>query len=92
MTIRDVKFRIQIGSDWTLGAKCTEADLKKSQICPILGQSDSIWMPNLTTLVNSWSHRQPVHRTTDGHQLEMGIIEIGIIETGIIETGIRGWY
>ena len=30
-----------------LGEKCTESDLKKSQICPIWGQSDPIWMANL---------------------------------------------
>ena len=44
----DAKFSIQIGSDWppngtNLGLnnngapKCTETDLKKSQICPIWG-------------------------------------------------------
>ena len=27
--------------------KCTETDLKKSQICPIWGKSDPIWMSNL---------------------------------------------
>ena len=30
--------------------KCTENDLKKSHICPIWGQSDPVWMPNLTPL------------------------------------------
>ena len=33
--------------------KCTETDLKKSQICPFLGQSDLIWFPNLTALIHS---------------------------------------
>ena len=30
--------------------KCTEINLKKSQICPIRGQSEPIWIPNLTSL------------------------------------------
>ena len=30
--------------------KCTETDLKKSQICHVCGQSDPIWTPNLTTM------------------------------------------
>ena len=30
--------------------KSTETDLKKSQICPILGQSEQIWMPNFKSL------------------------------------------
>ena len=57
----DVKFGIQIGSVWhqmgqNLDAKfdepnCTETDLKKSQICPIWGQSDPIRMANLPSLV-----------------------------------------
>ena len=33
--------------------KYTETDLKKSKICPIGGQSDRIWMQNLTSLVKS---------------------------------------
>ena len=32
--------------------KCTETDLKKSQICPIGGQSDPIWMVYLASLVS----------------------------------------
>ena len=37
--------------------KCTETDLKKSQICPIWGQSDPFWMTNLTSisLMNVWT-------------------------------------
>ena len=50
-----VKYGIQIGPDWakwvkSATPKCTETDLKKSQICPILAQSDPIWMPKLTSL------------------------------------------
>ena len=30
--------------------KCNKTDFKNSQICPIWGQSDPIWMPNLTSL------------------------------------------
>ena len=42
----------QIGPKWVKsGTFCTETDLKKSQICPIWGQSDPIWMPNLTSLL-----------------------------------------
>ena len=53
VALREVKYGIEIGSDWlpygtNLGVpKCIETDLKKSQICPILGQSGPIWMPNL---------------------------------------------
>ena len=71
MNGRDIKFGIQIGSDWpkiqtNLGLfkisfstfwlsepKCNETDLKKYQIYPILGQSDPIWMLNLTSLVTA---------------------------------------
>ena len=31
--------------------KCTENDLNKSQICPIWGQSEPIWMTNMTSPV-----------------------------------------
>ena len=38
--------------------KCTEIDLKKSRICPILGQSDplwgQIWQPWLTDRFSRW--------------------------------------
>ena len=37
-------------SVWLGKPKCTETDLKKSQICPIWGQSDPIRMPHLTSL------------------------------------------
>ena len=55
---RGVKYGIQIGSDWPqmgqiwdfFDPKCTETGLKDSQICPIWGQSDPIWMPYLTPL------------------------------------------
>ena len=40
--------------------KCTENDLKKSHICPIWGQSDPIWMANLTSVVNIRDGRFPV--------------------------------
>ena len=33
--------------------KCTETDLKKSQIYPIRGQSDPFLMPNLKSLVST---------------------------------------
>ena len=34
--------------------KCSETDLEKSQICPIWGQSDPIWMANLTSVVEEF--------------------------------------
>ena len=37
----------------------TETDLKNFQICPILGQSVPIWMPNLTPLVRLPQHCEP---------------------------------
>ena len=40
----------QIWDFWIGEPTCTETDLKKSHICPIWGQSDPIWMPNLTSL------------------------------------------
>ena len=64
LNLKDVKVGIKNGSDWPQNGtylghfkisfaepKCTETDLKKSQICPIWGQSDVIWMPNLTSLL-----------------------------------------
>ena len=47
--------------------KCTETDLKKSQICPIWGQSDTIWMPNLTSLVTPRDSRFG-HRLVQNHK------------------------
>ena len=43
-------FKISVSTFWLGEPKCTETDLKKSQICPILDQSDPIWMPNVTSL------------------------------------------
>ena len=43
-----------IGPKWDIyEPKCTETDLKKSHICPILGQDDPIWMPNLTARIDT---------------------------------------
>ena len=42
-------FKISFSTFWLGEPKCTETDLKKSQICPIRGQSDPIWMPNCTS-------------------------------------------
>ena len=42
-------FKISFSTFWLTEPKCTETDLKKSQICPIWDQSDLIWMPNLTS-------------------------------------------
>ena len=39
-----------VSTFWLGQPKCTETDIKKSQICPILGESDKIWMPSLTSL------------------------------------------
>ena len=36
-----------------LGTFCLRTDLKKSHICPIWGQSDPIWVTNLTSLLAS---------------------------------------
>ena len=56
----DVKFSIQIGSDWTQMGQIWDffrsdsenfGDLKKNQICPILGQSDPIGSQNLLKLI-----------------------------------------
>ena len=43
----------QMGQIWDFlrSVECTETDLKKSHICPILGQFDPIWMSNLTSLI-----------------------------------------
>ena len=41
----------------TTEAKRTETDLKMSQICPIWGQSEPFWIPNLTSVVLSDSQR-----------------------------------
>ena len=44
-------FKISFSTFWLGEPKCTETDLKKTQICPIWGQSDPIWMANLSSLV-----------------------------------------
>ena len=41
-------FKISFSTFWRVAPKCTETDLTKSQISPIWGQSDLIWMANLT--------------------------------------------
>ena len=35
-------FKISFSTFWLAEPNCTETDLKKSKICPILGQSDPI--------------------------------------------------
>ena len=42
-------FKISFSTFWRTAPKCTETDLKKSQICPIWGQSDLILLPNMTS-------------------------------------------
>ena len=46
-------FKISFSIFWLREPKYrpTQTDLKKSQICPIWGQSDPIWMPNLTSML-----------------------------------------
>ena len=46
-------FKISFSTFWLGEPKCTETDLKKSQICPISGQFDPILMPNLTSKENN---------------------------------------
>ena len=41
--------KISFSTFWLGDPKCTETDLKKSLICPIWGQSEPIWMSNLTS-------------------------------------------
>ena len=43
-------FKISFSTFSLAKPKCTETDLKKSQIFPIWGQSDLIWMPYFTSL------------------------------------------
>ena len=43
-------FKIIFSTFWLGEPKCTETDLKKSQMYPIWDQSDPIRMPNLTCL------------------------------------------
>ena len=45
-------FKISFSTFWLAEPKCTEADLKKSQICAIQGQSDPIWIPNFPSLLS----------------------------------------
>ena len=49
--------------------ECTETDLKKFKICPIWGQADSIWMPNLTS-----DQLYLQHNTDDKFDLKVGQI------------------
>ena len=46
--LSSVKFSVYFGPGHQIILK---TDLRKSQICPIWGQSDQIWMPNSTSLV-----------------------------------------
>ena len=55
----------------TFEPKCTERDLLKSHICPILGQSDIIWMANLTSLVVRFKYL-----TSDSSHLTLRKIDI----------------
>ena len=48
-------YMISFSTFWLGEPKCTETDLKKSQICPIWGQSDQIWKSNLTYLIPAGS-------------------------------------
>ena len=43
--------KISFSTFWLGEPKCTETDLKKSQICPNWALFDPIWMPNLTSPV-----------------------------------------
>ena len=42
-------FKISFSTFWLIEPKCIETDLKKSQICPIWGQSDPFRMSNYIT-------------------------------------------
>ena len=44
-------FRISVSTLWLAESKCTDTDLKNSQICSILDQSDAIGMLNLTSML-----------------------------------------
>ena len=44
-------FKISFSTFWRGAQKCTETDLKSPRFIPFGGQSDPIWMPNLTSLV-----------------------------------------
>ena len=50
-------FKISFSTFWLSEPKCTETDLKKSQICPIWGQSDQLLMLNLKSLVGITNFR-----------------------------------
>ena len=49
-------FKICFSEFWLGEIKCTETDLKKSQICPILGQSVPIWQAKIYW---NWSLKDP---------------------------------
>ena len=56
--------KVKVTYQWPLSSqyrldepKCTETNLKKSLICPILGQSDPIWMPNMTSVDDTAGER-----------------------------------
>ena len=46
-------FKISFSTFWLAEPKCRKTDLIKSQIFPIWGQSDPIWMRNLTSLIKA---------------------------------------
>ena len=63
-------FKISFSTFWLAERKCTETDLKKSQICFIWGQSDPIRMPNYTSLHMN-SHRDDAGETAEGSLVDL---------------------
>ena len=62
-------FKISLSTFWLGEPKCTETDLKQSQICPIWRQSDPILLPNLRSLLQSLDKALMKYTTQPGLDL-----------------------
>ena len=66
--------------------KCTETDLKKSQICPIWGQSETIWMQNLPSL----ARRDQISQWWLGEDRKVGDQTESVYKSGFTLVYIKG--
>ena len=88
-------FKISFSTFWIAEPKCTETDLKKSQICPIWGQSDPIWMPkskNVLKLILKSLRFIPfrANRTQFGCRIWPPCLSGGVMTSQVV-SGV-GWH
>ena len=76
---------ISFSTFWLREPKCTETDLKKSQICPIWRNSDPIWISNLTSL---WASDWPLIDVTGGRQISSNLCD-GLLRSRDVRFGLQ---